>query len=70
MPGWRTILRGRGKTEVELKPGDGESEAAGDVRRIFSNCGPVWAVYCPGSNCAEVPWAESVSPTNATSGPL
>jgi hypothetical protein len=59
------MLRGRGETEDELKPGDGERAAEEDVRRLCSNCGFVVDVYCPGSKCTEgAPWAERVAPTN------
>ena len=59
------MLRGRGETEDELKPGDGASVGDEDVRRLCSNCGFVVVVYCAGSKCTEgAPWAESVAPTD------
>lgn len=59
------MLRGRGLTDDELKPGDREREAEEDVKILCSNCGVVVDVYCPGSSCTEVsPCAEIVSPTN------
>ena len=64
-PGWRAISRGRGETEDELNPGDGERVAEEDIRILCSNCGFVVDVYCPGSKCKEgAPWDASVAPTN------
>ena len=57
-------MRGRGETEDELKPGEGERVAEDDVRILCSNCGFVVDVYCPGSKCREgAPGVESVAPT-------
>ena len=59
------MSRGRGETVDELNPGEGERVAEEDVRILWSNCGFVVDVYCPGSKCTEgAPCAESVAPTN------